>query len=117
MVTMAENKHTSGPWHYIRGENNPNDKDSAESGFTIVLQSAPLGSVYESHKELRYCDSLYPEDGAQHAEAEANARIMSTSPELLAEVEEWHNYLFESGHHERAEQVLKVISKARGETN
>ena len=117
MINMAENKNTPGPWHYIRGENNPHDDDSAESGFTIVLQSEPLGSLFDSHKELRYCDSLYPEDGEQHAEAEANARILATSPELLAEVEEWHNYLFESGHHERAAQVLVVISKARGEIN
>ena len=114
---MAENKHTPGPWHYIRGENNPHDEDAAEDGFTIVLDSEPLGRFFDSHKELRYCDSLYPEDGAQHTEAEANARIMSTAPELLAEVEEWHNYLFESGHHERATQVLAVISKARGEIN
>ena len=28
----------------------------------------------------------------------------------------WHNYLFESGHHERAAQVLVVISKATRST-
>ena len=39
----------------------------------------------------------------------------AAADDMLAEVEEWHTYLFETGHYAKAEQVAVVIAKAKGE--
>ena len=72
---MTFEKHTPGPWTYAPG--------FGEEGFDITLgrMSEWVGS---EEKVFSYAMCLYPEDGAQHAEAEANARLIAAAPDLYA---------------------------------
>ena len=73
---MTFEKHTPGPWTYAPGY--------GDEGFRITLGGASKWAV---EKGISYAMCLYPEDGAQHAEAEANARLIAAAPDLLAALE------------------------------
>jgi hypothetical protein len=68
--------HTPGPceWGYDDGE-----------GRHVIRMGSACGYAngYESHHVLEYEHVLYPEDGAQYDEAEANTRLIAAAPELL----------------------------------
>ena len=78
-------EHTQGPWKVV--------------GLSVISDSGII------------CN---PPSGAI-GELEANARLIAAAPDMLDELDEWHTYLFESGHLAKAEQVMALIAKAKGE--
>ena len=72
---MSKAKYTPGPWEYRRGTWGDHDEDAEERGFTIYLNTDPDDCSHEVHQLIAYADSLYPKDGNQYEEAEANARL------------------------------------------
>lgn len=103
----TEWKHTRAPWSYSWNE---------DDGFTIRL-----GGGNGVHQTIRYAEALYPEDGdgTQYAEAEANTRLMVTSPDMvetLYEIGQWfgdHDVLTEE-ELVLAHKIEWVIAKATG---
>ena len=65
-------------WSYKPGIDG---NDSA--GFTIRL-----GEGLGVHEFIEYADCLYPEDGQQYVEAEANARLIVNAPETAQQRDE-----------------------------
>lgn len=72
--------HTPGPWDLSWDESD---------GFTIRMGTARRSPVScdLAHIMEGYAECLYPEDGDQFLEAEANACLMAAAPDLLAALE------------------------------
>ena len=68
---MTFEKHTPGPWTYAPG--------FGDEGFRITLGGASKWAV---EKGISYAMCLYPDDGDQYLEAEANARLIAAAPDL-----------------------------------
>lgn len=105
---MAE--HTPGPWVWERAEGGFCD------GHKIRMGEA-IGSPHNhaAHLVVEYDHSCYPEDGdgTQHAEAEANARLMAAAPDLLEALENLEND--DGAIPDHAWSLVKLaIAKARG---
>lgn len=104
--------HTPGPWDLSWDESN---------GFTIRMGTARRSPVScdIAHIVEGYAECLYPEDGEQFIEAEANAKLMAASPDLLAACEEVlnrHNYQGTGAPWPSLlDTVQAAVAKAKGE--
>ena len=79
-------QHTPGPWTYHRGSWGFHGDPDEDSGFHFLLGGEEASGVEEI---IGYADMLYPDDGQQYEEAEANARLIAAAPDLLAALEAW----------------------------
>lgn len=79
---------TSGPWRYKRGDSFDHGEDAEENGFEIILSGDPASGRISVIHLIRYCEDIWPDDGPQHATAEANARLISAAPALYASLVE-----------------------------
>jgi len=71
---MSEVKHTPGPWKIRR----------IDGGYQINMATAIRNpGNYQTHHRVEMDFGLYREDGKQFREAEANARLIAASPDLL----------------------------------
>ena len=72
---MDKPKWTPGPWKW---------KYDSKYGKHIIMMGTRLKSSrrYQSHHEIEHNHCIYPEDGPQFLEAEANIRLMCSAPEL-----------------------------------
>ena len=89
-------KHTPGPWHV-----------GNVTGFPSALGVGPRGNTAIATLTL-------DANGCVQAQ-EANARLISASPELLAALEDAHRTLLFVDR-SKAARIAAVIAKARGET-
>jgi hypothetical protein len=80
-------KWTSGPWRYKRGDSFDHGKDGAENGFEIVLSGAPESGRCRIIHRIRYAEDIFPEDGDDYVEAEANCRLIRAAPALAEAVD------------------------------
>jgi hypothetical protein len=73
---------TKGPWRYKRGDSFDHGEDGPENGFEIVLSGAPESGQCRVVHLIRYAENIFPEDEADHAEAEANSTLIAAAPSL-----------------------------------
>lgn len=68
-------KYTPGPWKW---------KYDKEYGAHKILMGSRLksSSRFQSHHEIEHNHCIYPEDGPQFQEAQANIRLMCAAPDM-----------------------------------
>jgi hypothetical protein len=99
---------TPGPWKW---------KYDGEYGTHKIMMGTRIksSSRYQSHHEIEHNHCIYPEDGEQFTEAEANISLMCASPEIYAEL----NWIVENLELQASTLDLsnakKALAKARGE--
>ena len=71
--------YTPGPWTYV--------EDEDDGGFEVTLGETKTSYRWYAEQKFSYAEDLYPEDGAQYQEAEANVRLMVAAPDLLGALE------------------------------
>lgn len=100
-------KHTPGPWNVYE----------SDDGHEIRMGRANDSISYPSHCIVTYDHMIYPVDGEQYEEAEANARLIAAAPELLEALEGMVEafYLTTSPPQEDTfYKAVQAISKAKG---
>jgi hypothetical protein len=103
-------EHTPGPWSYV---------DTGDGAHEIFLAAEPHQARYESQRVIEYAHSIDPEEEPeQFAEAEANARLITAAPDLLAACEAARGWWTLDNHalaSTMLDQLDAAIAKARGE--
>lgn len=79
---MSTTKSTPGRWRLEEGQPDDHGEDGG-GGFTICMGDRERTGGGRYIHAAGYAEGMYPED-KEYPEAEANARLMASAPELLA---------------------------------
>lgn len=92
-------KYTPGPWYYT------------DCTISFVIQD---GKLYNDHNILCYDTVIIKENTITKEVAEANARLMSSAPELLEALEDILNAADNEEYCNAVYEAVHVINKAKG---
>ena len=85
---------TPGPWEF----------DESDDGHEIRMGEAISSPyMYSSHLVIEYNHGVYPEDGKQYEEAEANAQLIANAPKWLEQLLKENERLVENNVKHRQE--------------
>lgn len=119
MTTNKKLAHTKGPWTYQGAMNSREILIAPESATTWLYQGRPCPRSIQSGEELALVmmRDTVERTGEPDGEAEANARLIASAPDLLAALKDLETELKAQGIEwtTKRENARAAIAKAEGD--